>query len=53
VFFILSHLVSGLRVVQTAHGISATIANRVWWAGLAVAAAISATIMCALCGARV
>ena len=53
VFFILSHLVSGLRVVLVAHGVSSTIADRVWWAGLAVAAAISATIMCALCGVRI
>lgn len=53
VFFILSHLVSGLRVVLTAHGVRAAVANRVWWAGLVVAAAVCATIMCALCGARV
>lgn len=53
VFFILAHLVSGLRVVLIAHGVTTAVADRVWWAGLAVAAMISATIICALCGARV
>jgi hypothetical protein len=52
VFFILSHLVSGLRVVLIAHGVRTTTADRVWWAGLAVAAVISATIIGALCGVR-
>jgi hypothetical protein len=52
VFFILSHLVSGLRVVLIAHGVRTSVVDRVWWAGLAVAAAISATIICALCGVR-
>lgn len=53
VFFILSHLVSGLRVVLIAHGVRTTTADRVWWAGLAGAAMISATIVSALCGVRV
>jgi hypothetical protein len=53
VFFILSHLVSGLRIVMLAHNVNVTTANRVWYAGLAVAALISTTIICALCGVRI
>lgn len=53
VFFILSHLASGLRVVMMAHGVRTTMADRVWWAGLTVAAMISTAIICALCGMRV
>jgi hypothetical protein len=35
------------------HGVDATIACRGWQAGLTIAALISATIICALCGVRV
>jgi hypothetical protein len=35
------------------HGVNTTIACRVRQAGLTVAALISVTIMCALCGVRV
>jgi hypothetical protein len=45
--------VSGLRVVKITHGVNVTIACRVSQAGLTVAALISATIICALCGVRV
>ena len=53
VFFILGHLSSGLRVVVLAHGVHAPVANRIWAAGLAAGAVISATIACALCGVRI
>jgi hypothetical protein len=53
VFFILGHLASGLRVVMIAHGVRASIANRLWIAGLAAAALIAATIIAGLCGVRV
>jgi len=53
VFFIAGHLSSGLRVVMLAHGVRAPVANRIWAAGLALGALVSATIVCALCGVRV
>jgi hypothetical protein len=53
VFFILAHLASGLRGVMMAHDVNVTTVNRIWSAGLAVAAFISAAIICALCGARI
>jgi hypothetical protein len=52
VFFIAGHLSSGLRVVMLAHGVRASVANRIWSAGLVLGALISATIVCALCGVR-
>jgi hypothetical protein len=51
-FFILGHLVSGLRVVMIAHGMRASVANRFWIAGLAIGALIAAAIIAALCGVR-
>jgi hypothetical protein len=53
VFFILAHLASGLRGVVIAHGMNATIANRVWAAGLVVSGMISVAIMSGLCGIRI
>jgi hypothetical protein len=53
VFFILAHLASGLRGVVIAHGMNATIANRVWGAGLVVSGMISVAIMSGLCGIRI
>jgi hypothetical protein len=52
VFFIAGHLSSGLRVVMLAHGVRAPIADRIWFAGLALGTLVSATIVCALCGVR-
>ncbi|MCC8956157.1 hypothetical protein H8B02_22820 [Bradyrhizobium sp. Pear77] len=34
VFFVLAHLASGLRGVLIAHGVTTTIANRIWATGL-------------------
>ena len=53
VFFVVGHLSSGLRVVLLAHGVRRAVADRIWAAGLAAGAAISAAIVCALCGLRV
>jgi hypothetical protein len=53
VFFILAHLGSGLRGVAIAHGMTATVANRMWIAGLVASGLISAAIMSGLCGVRI
>jgi hypothetical protein len=52
VFFVLSHLASGLRVVLTAHGVRQATAVQVWNAGLIVSAAIATTILAGMCGLR-
>jgi hypothetical protein len=53
VFFIIGHLSSGLRVVMLAHGTRSMVADRTWAAGLTAGAALSAAIICALCGVRI
>lgn len=53
VFFVLSHLASGLRQLLIAHDVDAAIANRVWAAGLIASACGSAAIIAALIGARI
>jgi hypothetical protein len=53
IFFILAHLSSGLRGVVIAHGVAATVANRVWAVGLVVTALVSVAIISGLCGARI
>jgi hypothetical protein len=53
VFFVLSHLASGLRVVLIAHGLDRHKADRLWIAGAATSAAISAAIMAGMCGLRI
>ncbi|WP_043367457.1 hypothetical protein [Cupriavidus sp. WS] len=53
VFFVLSHLVAGLRVILNAHGADKNIANRVWVIGVAASAAIAAAIIAGMCGVRV
>jgi len=53
VFFVLSHLVSGLRGVSIAHGIDATLTNRAWSLGLLASAIVSAAIVAGLCGLRI
>jgi hypothetical protein len=52
VFFVLSHLASGLRAVLIAHGVDRHEADRLWIAGAATSAAISAAIMAGMCGVR-
>lgn len=53
VFFVLSHLVAGLRVVLNAHGVSAHTANRLWSAGVASSAVVAAAILAGMCGVRI
>ena len=53
VFFVLSHLASGLRVVLIAHGVDRRAANRLWGAGVAISAVISAAIIAGMCGVRI
>ena len=52
-FFVLSHLASGLRVVLIAHGVARRAANRLWGAGVAISAVISAAIIAGMCGVRI
>lgn len=51
-FFVIAHLFCGLRQVLLAHGIGKQAVDQVWIAGLAGAAALSATITAGLCGLR-
>jgi len=52
VFFVLSHLASGLRVVLAAHGVNARAVNGTWMAGLLASAAIATLILLGMCGVR-
>jgi hypothetical protein len=52
VFFLLSHLASGARVVLLAHGTKEQTANRLWKAGAAVSAILATAIVAALGGLR-
>ncbi|MET3667461.1 hypothetical protein [Caulobacter sp. 1776] len=52
-FFVVVHLVCGLRQVLLAHGVRRELADRAWGAGLAGAAALSAAITAGLCGVRI
>ncbi|MDH0746052.1 hypothetical protein N5D61_06815 [Pseudomonas sp. GD03842] len=50
VFFTLTHLLSGLRVVLIAHGTPTHTANRLWWTGGALSGGICVVIMCGMSG---
>ncbi len=52
VFFVIAHLVCGLRQVLLAHGVRREFADGLWIAGLTGAAALSAAITAGLCGLR-
>jgi hypothetical protein len=52
VFFVLSHLCSGLRQVLIAHTVKVQLANRIWMIGVFVSLAIASAIMSGLFGAR-
>ncbi|NBB09858.1 hypothetical protein GVN17_09660 [Pseudomonas sp. SLFW] len=52
VFFVLTHLVSGLRVVLLAHDVAESKANRVWWAGAGISSMVATAIMCGMTGLR-
>lgn len=53
VFLVLSHLMSGLRVVLIAHGATPRSVNRLWFAGVAASGLIAAAIMAGMCGVRI
>lgn len=53
VFFVLSHLLSGLRVVALAHGVSPATANRLWKGGAMLCACLGTIILAGLCGLRI
>lgn len=53
VLFVLAHLACGLRQVLIAHGVRRELADGLWGAGLAGAAALSAAITAGLCGLRI
>jgi hypothetical protein len=53
VFFVLGHLVAGLRVVLNAHGVHRRVVTRIWFAGVAVSGAIAAAIIAGMCGVRI
>lgn len=52
VFFILAHLVSGLRVVLLAHGTARRTADQLWCFGAGIAALVSLAIMLGMTGVR-
>jgi len=52
VFFVLAHLVSGLRIVLLAHGVERARVNNLWWVGAAASALVSLLIMLGMTGTR-
>ncbi|SEL39616.1 hypothetical protein [Pseudomonas agarici] len=52
VFFVLTHLFSGLRVVLLAHRVDESRANRIGWLGAGISLLISAAIMSGMTGLR-
>jgi hypothetical protein len=53
VFFVLSHLASGARIVALSHGLVRLGANRLWLFGATLSAAIAIAILSGMCGVRV
>jgi hypothetical protein len=53
VFFVLSHIASGLRGVLIAHGVAPRTANRIWGASVALSAAVAGAIIAGMCGVRI
>jgi hypothetical protein len=53
VFFVLSHVASGLRVVLIAHGVAQRTADRIWEAGVALSAIVAAAVIAGMCGVRI
>jgi hypothetical protein len=53
VFFVLSHIASGLRMVLIAHGVAQRTADRIWGAGVALSAIVAAAIIAGMCGVRI
>jgi len=53
VFFVLSHIASGLRVVLIAHGVDRRNADRLWMICVAMSIVAAAAIIAGMCGVRV
>lgn len=52
-FLVLSHAVSGLRVVLHAHNVDSNTVQKVWYSGLALSGIFTSFILLAMCGLRV
>jgi len=53
VFFVLSHLASGLRAVLIAHGVDRRRATHVWIACVAMSTIVATAIIAGMCGVRI
>ncbi len=53
VFFVLSHIASGLRVVLIAHGVDPFYADRLWIICVAISIVVAAAIISGMCGVRI
>jgi hypothetical protein len=53
VFFVLGHLISGLRHVSLTHGFNRAAVNRLWGVGVAMSMVIAVAIMAGLCGVTI
>jgi len=53
VFFVLSHIASGLRVVLIAHGVDRRNADRLWMICVAISVVVAAAIITGMCGVRI
>jgi hypothetical protein len=53
VFFVLSHIASGLRVVLIAHGVDRRNADRLWMICVAISIVVAAAIITGMCGIRI
>src|SRR5262249_7446747 len=53
VFFVLSHIASGLRVVLIAHGVDRCNADRFWMKCIAISIVVAAAIITGMCGVRI
>ena len=53
VFFVLSHIASGLRVVLIAHGVDRRNADRLWMICVAISIVVAAAIITGMCGVRI
>lgn len=53
VFFVLSHIASGLRVVLIAHGVDGRNANCLWLIGVVISTIVAAAIITGMCGVRI
>ena len=53
VFFVLSHIASGLRVVLIAHSVDRCNADRLWMICVAISIVVAAAIITGMCGVRI